>query len=136
MEVFWHVVIATILGIFFVLGGYGYGTGIIHLFFAKTENDKDVIAKSSGEFWVLKEIWLIAGICLLSVTFPLLFYSAFKGFYIYLVVIVGLIVLRTIGLRLRSKFTSQTWKNLWYKAFGLSSILLAFFFGVALGNII
>lgn len=136
MEVFWHVIIAVILGVFFILGGYGYGAGIIHLFFAKTEKDKDIIAKSSGEFWVLKEIWLIAGIGLLSITFPLLFDVAFKGFYIYLVIISVLIVLRIFGMRLRSKFKSQTWKDLWYKAFGLSSLLLAFFFGVALGNII
>ncbi len=136
MEVFWHVIIAIIFGVFFILSGYAYGTGIIHLFFAKTESDKNVIARSSGEFWVIKEVWLIAGVVLLSVAFPLLFDSAFKGFYIYLIIIVILIVLRAVGLRLRSKFTSSALKNIWYKAFGLSSLLLAFFFGVALGNII
>jgi cytochrome d ubiquinol oxidase subunit II len=35
MELFWFIIIAVVLAIFFVLDGYDFGTGIIHLFFAK-----------------------------------------------------------------------------------------------------
>ena len=48
MELFWYIIIALVLTVFFILDGYDFGTGIIHLFFAKTENDRKVIAKAAG----------------------------------------------------------------------------------------
>ena len=43
---------------------------------------------------------------------------------------------RAIGLEFRSQFDYQMWKDMWDKAFGISSLLLALFFGIALGNIV
>ncbi len=136
MEVFWHIIGGIIFGVFFVLAGYDYGTGIIHLLFAKTKKDKEVIANSAGSLWGFKAIWMLAGAGLIYLAFPLLFSSSFQGFYIPLLVIVILVMSRAIGLKLRTKFNSEKQKEIWYKAFGISSLLLAFFFGVSLGNII
>ena len=136
MEVYWHIIIAVIFGVFFILAGYDYGTGIIHLFFAKADKDKEVIANSSGSLWGFKAIWMLAGAGLMYLVFPLLVSSSFKGFYLFLIVVVVLVLFRALGLKLRNNFNSEKQKEVWYKAFGLSSLLLAFFFGVSLGNII
>ena len=40
MEFFWYVVLMGILAVYIVLDGYDFGAGILHLFFANTENDK------------------------------------------------------------------------------------------------
>ena len=37
MEIFWFIIIAIVLTVFFILDGYDFGVGIIHLFFAKNE---------------------------------------------------------------------------------------------------
>ena len=50
MEVFWYICIAIVLSVFFILDGYDFGTGIIHLFMAKKDKDKVVIAKAAGLF--------------------------------------------------------------------------------------
>ena len=56
MEIFWFILIAIVLTVFFILDGYDFGAGIIHLFFAKEEKDKVVIAKSAGLFCWLNRL--------------------------------------------------------------------------------
>lgn len=136
MEVFWYIIIAIVLVVFFILDGYDFGVGIIHLFFAKTGKDKEVIAKSAGLFWDSNEVWLVAGAGLLFMAFPTYYASVFSGFYLPLIIVLWLIILRAIGLELRSQFNFQMWKAIWDKSFGVSSLLLALFFGIALGNIV
>ncbi len=136
MELLWYIVIAFVLTVFFLLDGYDFGTGIIHLFFAKTEDDKKVIAKAAGLFWDSNEVWLVAAGGLLFMAFPTYYASIFSGFYLPLSIVLWLIIFRAIGLELRSQFDYQMWKDLWDKAFGISSLLLALFFGIALGNIV
>jgi cytochrome d ubiquinol oxidase subunit II len=136
MEVFWYIIIAIVLAVFFVLDGYDFGTGIIHLFFAKKDKDKEVIAKSAGLFWDSNEVWLVAAGGMLFMAFPTFYASVFSGFYLPLIIVLWLIIFRAIGLEFRSQFKYQMWKDIWDTSFGVSSLLLALFFGIALGNIV
>ncbi|MBI9040359.1 cytochrome d ubiquinol oxidase subunit II [Lutibacter sp.] len=136
MELFWFIIIALVLAIFFVLDGYDFGTGIIHLFFAKEEKDKKVIAKAAGLFWDSNEVWLVAGGGMLFMAFPTFYAAVFSGFYLPLIIVLWLIVFRAIGLEFRSQFNNTMWYTIWDTAFGVSSLLLALFFGIALGNIV
>ena len=136
MELFWYIIIAVVLAVFFILDGYDFGAGIIQLFFAKTEQDKEVIAKSAGLFWDSNEVWLVAGGGMLFMAFPTFYASVFSGFYLPLIIVLWLIVFRAIGLEFRSQFKYQMWKDVWDKAFGISSLLLALFFGIGLGNVV
>lgn len=136
MELFWYLLIAMVLIIFFILDGYDFGTGIIHLFLAKKEKDKEVIAKAAGLFWDSNEVWLVAAGGMLFMAFPTYYASVFSGFYLPLIIVLWLIIFRAIGLELRAQFSYEMWKNIWDKAFGVSSLLLALFFGIALGNVV
>ncbi|SHJ58471.1 cytochrome d ubiquinol oxidase subunit II [Reichenbachiella agariperforans] len=136
MEIFWYIIIAIVLSIFFILDGYDFGTGIIHLFFAKEEKDKVVIAKAAGLFWDSNEVWLVAGGGLLFMAFPTFYASVFSGFYLPLILVLWFIIFRAIGLELRGQFDYPIWKSIWDKSFGISSLLMALFFGVGLGNIV
>ncbi len=136
MEIFWYIIIAIVLAVFFVLDGYDFGVGIIHLFMAKEEKDKEVIAKSAGLFWDSNEVWLVAGGGMLFMAFPTFYASVFSGFYLPLIIVLWLVMFRAIGLEFRSQFNFTMWKAIWDKAFGVSSLLLALFFGIALGNVV
>ncbi|PIK16426.1 cytochrome d ubiquinol oxidase subunit II [Halobacteriovorax sp. JY17] len=136
MEVFWFIIIALVLVMFFILDGYDFGAGIIHLFFAKEEKDKLVIAKSAGLFWDSNEVWLVAAGGLLFMAFPTFYASVFSGFYLPLMIALWLIIFRATGLEFRNQFKLQVWKDFWDKAFGVSSLLLSLIFGVGLGNIV
>ncbi len=135
MELFWYILIALFMAIFFVLDGYDFGVGIIHLFFAKEERDKVVVAKAAGLFWDSNEVWLVAAGGMLFMAFPVLYASAFSGFYLPLIMVLWLIIFRAIGLEFRNLLPYKMWHSLWDVSFGVSSLLLALFFGIALGNI-
>ncbi|WBX73300.1 cytochrome d ubiquinol oxidase subunit II [Tenacibaculum pacificus] len=136
MEVFWFIIIAIVLTVFFILDGYDFGAGIIHLFMAKTEKDKEVITKSAGLFWDSNEVWLVAAGGMLFMAFPTFYASVFSGFYLPLIIVLWLIIFRAIGLEFRGQFKFQMWKDIWDTSFGFSSLLLALFFGIALGNVV
>lgn len=136
MELFWYSVLIGMLAVYVVFDGYDFGAGIIHLFFAKEEEDKKLIAKSIGPFWDANEVWLIAAGGLLFFAFPLLYASAFSGFYLPLMMILWLLIFRAIGLELREQINHPMWHVIWDKAFGIASLLLALFFGLALGNVV
>lgn len=136
MEIFWYIVLMFMFTVYVIFDGYDFGAGIIHLFFAKKEKDKQLITKSIGPFWDANEVWLIAGGGLLFFAFPLLYASAFSGFYLPLMMILWLLIFRAIGLELRGQLHNEMWHAIWDKAFGIASLLLALFFGLALGNIV
>ena len=136
MEMFWYIVLVLMLTLFMVLDGYDFGAGIIHLFFAKTEADKKAITRAIGPFWDANEVWLIAGGGVLFFAFPTLYASAFSGFYLPLMMILWLLIFRATGLELRAQLDHPMWHNVWDKAFGISSLLLSLFFGLALGNVV
>ncbi len=126
----------TMLTVYVILDGYDFGAGIIHLFFAKTEKDKKAITNAIGPFWDANEVWLIALGGVLFFAFPTLYASSFSGFYLPLMMILWLLIFRAIGLELRGQVHNPIWEAVWDKAFGIASLLLALFFGVALGNVV
>lgn len=136
MELFWYIVVMAMLAIYVVLDGYDFGAGIVHLFFAKTEQDKKAITNAIGPFWDANEVWLIAVGGVLFFAFPTLYAASFSGFYLPLMMILWLLIFRAIGLELRGQVHNPLWESIWDKAFGMASLLLALFFGVALGNVV
>ena len=111
MELFWYIIIAVVMAIFFILDGYDFGAGIIHLFVAKKEEDKVVIAKSAGLFWDANEVWFVVAGGLLFMVFPTYYASVFSGFYLPLMIILWLMIFRAIGLEFRGQFNIKCGKT-------------------------
>ena len=136
METFWFVILIGTLIVYIVLDGYDFGAGIIHLFMAKKEEDKTAIHKAIGPFWDANEVWLIAFGGMMFFAFPTLYASIFSGFYLPLIIILWLLMFRALGLEFRGVVNHHMWHSIWDKAFGVASLLLALFFGAALGNVV
>lgn len=119
-----------------VLDGFDLGAGIIHLFIGKTEDDRKRIIRSIGPVWDGNEVWLLAAGGTLYFAFPQLYASSFSGFYLPLMMVLWLLMLRAIGIEFRAHIGEPVWKSFFDGIFALSSILLAIFFGAALGNVI
>jgi cytochrome d ubiquinol oxidase subunit II len=68
--------------------------------------------------------------------FPVLYASGFSGFYLPLMIVLWLLVLRGIAIEFRNHVESPVWAPLWDTVFCLSSALLAIFYGAALGNVV
>ena len=124
------------LGMYVILDGYDFGAGIVHLLFAKTDEERAAIRNAIGPFWDANEVCLIASGGVLFFAFPTLYASAFSGFYLPLMLVLWFLIFRAIGLELRGQIHNRLWERFWEKAFGVASLCLALFFGAALGNVV
>ncbi len=136
MGAIWFWMVAAMLVAYVVLDGFDIGAGIIHLFVARSEEDRQLVLRSIGPVWDGNEVWLIAGGGTLYFAFPLLYASAFSGFYLPLMMVLWLLVLRGIGIELRMHIDARVWREFFDGCFAISSVLLAIVFGAALGNVI
>jgi cytochrome d ubiquinol oxidase subunit II len=136
MEAIWFCLVALMLTGYVVLDGYDIGAGIIHLLVARSDLERRQILQSIGPFWDGNEVWLIAGGGTLFFAFPALYASSFSGFYLPLMMVLWLLMLRGISIEVRNHIDSPVWKPLWDLIFASASALLAIFFGAALGNVV
>jgi len=136
LETIWFCLVALMVATYVVLDGYDLGAGIVHLFVARSDDERRLVLKSIGPFWDGNEVWLLAGGGTLYFAFPALYAASFSGFYLPLMMVLWLLMLRGIAIEFRSHLDSDVWRPLWDVTFGVASALLAIFFGVALGNVV
>ena len=132
----WFLLVAIMLAAYVVLDGFDLGVGILHLFLARTDEERTVLIRTIGPVWDGNEVWLLAGGGTLYFAFPLLYASGFSGFYLPLMIVLWLLILRGIGIELRMHLDTPVWRGLFNGCFGISSLLLTVFYGAALGNVI
>src|SRR5215469_6770481 len=136
MATIWFVIVAAMISAYVLLDGFDLGAGAVHLFIAKTDEERRMILHAIGPVWDGNEVWLIASAGTLFFAFPVLYASSFSGFYLPLIIVLWLFIGRGIAIELRSLISHAVWSSFWDGIFSFSSALLAFFFGVALGNVI
>src|SRR6266446_643434 len=62
--------------------------------------------------------------------------GAFSGFYLPLMIVLWLLILRGTSIEFRNHIVSRVWDPFWDLLFCVSSLLLAVFFGAALANVV
>jgi cytochrome bd ubiquinol oxidase subunit II len=132
----WFWLVAIMITGYVVLDGFDLGAGVLHLILGKTDQDRRTIIRTIGPVWDGNETWLLAAGGTLYFVFPLLYASGFSGFYLPLMIVLWLLILRGIGVELRMHLESPVWRGFFDGCFAISSILLTIFFGAALGNVI
>ena len=136
MPTVWYCIVAVMLAAYVVLDGFDIGAGIIHLLVARTDTERKQVIRAIGPVWDGNEVWLLAAGGALYCAFPQLYASSFSGFYLPLMMVLWLLMLRAIGIEFRAHISDPVWKSFFDGIFGLASILLAIFYGAALGNVI
>jgi cytochrome d ubiquinol oxidase subunit II len=136
VETLWFVLVAFMLTMYVLLDGFDLGAGAIHPFVAKNDRERRLVLRSIGPVWDGNEVWIIAAAGTLFFSFPLLYASSFSGFYLPLIIVLWLLMIRGLSIELRSHIESPVWASFWDGMFFLGSSLLAVFYGVALGNVV
>lgn len=135
MQTLWFILVAFMLIMYVLLDGFDLGAGAIHLFVARTDEERRIVLRAIGPVWDGNEVWIIAAGGTLFFTFPLLYSSSFSGFYLPLMIVLWLLMLRGVAVELRSRVPHPLWHSFWDFLFFLGSALLAIFYGAALGNV-
>jgi cytochrome d ubiquinol oxidase subunit II len=136
MGIVWFCLVAVMITVYVLLDGFDLGAGAIHLIVAKTDEERRQVLASIGPVWDGNEVWLIAAGGTLYFAFPALYASGFSGFYLPLMMVLWLLILRGTSIEFRNHIKSKVWDPLWDFVFSASSLLLAVFFGAALANVV
>jgi len=136
METLWFYLVAGMVAVYVVLDGFDLGAGTLHLFVARNDSERRTVLQSIGPVWDGNEVWLLAAGGALVLAFPRLYASAFSGFYLPLMMVLWLLILRAISIEFRSHLQNPVWRPIWDVVFSLSSLLLAVVLGAALGNVV
>ena len=102
MATLWFMIVAVMVAAYVLLDGFDLGAGAIHLFIAKTDDERRTILRAIGPVWDGNEVWLLAAGGTLYFAFPLLYASSFSGFYLPLMMVLWLLMLRAIGIEFRA----------------------------------
>src|SRR5580698_1812417 len=112
LETLWFCFVALMIATYVVLDGYDLGAGIIHLFVARSDDERRQVLQSIGPFWDGNEVWLLAGGGTLYFAFPALYAASFSGFYLPLMMVLWLLILRGISIEFRNHIKSLAWHPL------------------------
>ncbi|MDQ2687051.1 MAG: cytochrome d ubiquinol oxidase subunit II [Armatimonadota bacterium] len=132
----WFVILALMLTAYAVLDGFDLGVGALLPWLCRTEEERQQARDSIGPVWNGNEVWLIAAGGAMFMAFPRLYAASFSGFYLALMLVLWLLILRGVGFEFRHANHSPLWTGLWDTVFSGASVLLAVLLGVAVGNVL
>jgi cytochrome bd ubiquinol oxidase subunit II len=132
----WFVVLVVMFVGYAILDGFDLGVGALHLVLSRDEEEREIAINAIGPVWNGNEVWLLAAGGSMVVAFPILYAASFSGFYLALMVVLWLLVLRGLGIEFRHQLDDPMWRQAWDVAFSIASLLLAVLFGVAFGNVL
>jgi cytochrome bd ubiquinol oxidase subunit II len=136
MASLWYWIVGLMITAYAVLDGFDLGAGAIYLIAAHTDEERRRVLRAIGPVWDGNEVWLLAAGGTLYLAFPAVYASSFSGFYLPLMILLWLLILRAVGIEFRSHIENHMWQQFFDVVFSVSSILLAVFFGAAFGNVI
>lgn len=128
------VIFAGLMGLsillYVILDGYDLGVGILTRW-EKDEN-RDLMVASIGPFWDANETWLVLGIGLLLVAFPVAHGIILTQLYLPVALMLVALILRGVSFEFRAK-APPAHKQRWDTAFFAGSLLTALCQGYMLG---
>src|SRR5712692_5510053 len=128
MGTVWYCLVAWMLTVYVVLDGFDFGAGIVHLWVARSDAERRLVLRSIGPVWDGNEVWLVAGGGTLFFAFPRLYASSFSGFYLPLMIVLWLLMLRGISMEFRHHLKGPVWRPFWGVVLSGSSVLLTVFY--------
>lgn len=119
--------------IYVVLDGYDLGVGV--LLNGGNDNEKDMMIASIGPFWDANETWLVLGVGILLIAFPMAHGVILSSLYLPVAAMLIGLTLRGVAFDFRVK-AREPHKPLWNGAFFGGSLLASLAQGFMLGHYI
>ena len=129
----WFGLLGVLLAGYAVLDGFDLGVGVLHLF-ARGDHEREQLVESIAPFWSGNEVWLVVFGGALFAAFPAAYAGAFTAMYLPFMVLLVALIFRAVAVEFRHHAESPRGRFTWDVSFGLASVLVAFLFGVAVGN--
>ncbi|MGW2298509.1 cytochrome d ubiquinol oxidase subunit II [Streptomyces violaceorubidus] len=132
----WFVLIAVLWTGYFFLEGFDFGVGVLTKLLARNRAEKRVLINTIGPVWDGNEVWLLTAGGATFAAFPEWYATLFSGFYLPLLAILVCLIIRGVAFEYRVKRPEENWQRNWETAIFWTSLIPAFLWGVAFGNIV
>ncbi|MGA5068879.1 cytochrome d ubiquinol oxidase subunit II [Streptomyces exfoliatus] len=132
----WFVLIAVLWIGYFFLEGFDFGVGVLTKLLARDRAEKRVLINTIGPVWDGNEVWLLTAGGATFAAFPEWYATLFSGFYLPLLIILVCLIIRGVAFEYRAKRPEENWQRNWEQAIFWTSLIPAFLWGVAFGNIV
>ncbi|MEE1818739.1 cytochrome d ubiquinol oxidase subunit II [Streptomyces sp. SP18ES09] len=132
----WFVLIAVLWIGYFFLEGFDFGVGVLTKLLARDRVEKRVLINTIGPVWDGNEVWLLTAGGATFAAFPEWYATLFSGFYLPLLIILVCLIIRGVAFEYRVKRPEENWQRNWEQAIFWTSLIPAFLWGVAFGNIV
>ena len=136
LKFIWWVLVGVLLIGFAVTDGMDMGVGALLPFLGKTDEERRVIINTIGPHWDGNQVWLITAGGAIFAAWPIVYATAFSGFYFAMLLALFGLFFRPVGFDYRSKIADPRWRNAWDWGLFIGGVIPALVFGVAFGNLL
>ncbi|GLR94218.1 MULTISPECIES: cytochrome d ubiquinol oxidase subunit II [Bradyrhizobium] len=136
MRLIWWALLGILLIGIAVMDGFDFGVAILLPFVARSDVERRIVINTVGPVWEGNQVWLILDGGAIFAAWPLLYATAFSGFYLAMFLVLAALILRPVAFKFRSKLDDVRWRATWDVAFFVAGLVPALIFGVAFGNVI
>jgi cytochrome d ubiquinol oxidase subunit II len=136
LSTLWFIIIAFFWTGFFILEGFDFGVGVLHVIVGRTEAEQEEALESIGPFWDGNEVWLVVAGAATFAAFPNWYATMFSALYLALLLILAALMARGVSFEFRSKLSAPRWRRGWRWATVIGSALVPLLIGVGLGDLL
>jgi len=136
LKLIWWLFVGVLLVGFAVTDGFDLGIGALLPFLGRNDEERRVIINSVGATWDGNQVWFITAGGALFAAWPIVYATAFSGFYFALILTLFAMFFRPVGFDYRSKLADPRWRSLWDWGLFAGGFVPALIFGVAFGNLL
>ncbi len=136
LRLIWWALLGVLLIGFALTDGFDLGVAALLPFVGRSDAERRLTINTVGATWEGNQVWFILGGGAIFAAWPLVYAVSFSGFYPAMLLVLGLLILRPVSFKYRSKRPSKAWRSAWDWALFASGIGPAVIFGVAVGNVL
>jgi cytochrome d ubiquinol oxidase subunit II len=136
MQTFWFVLIAVLWAGYFLLEGFDFGVGMLLPFLGKNDEERRTMLETIGPVWDGNEVWLVVAAGATFAAFPEWYGTMFSGFYLALLLVLVLLILRAVSFEWSGRREGARWRGVWLWANTIASFGAPFIWGLALANLL
>lgn len=135
LKLIWWVLVGALLLGFAIMDGHDMGVGTLLPFVAKNDVERRILINTVGPHWDGNQVWFITAGGAIFAAWPLVYATAFSGFYWAMLAVLWALFFRPVGFDYRSKIANPTWRNTWDWGLFVGGAVPPLIFGVAFGNL-
>ena len=136
LETLWFVLIAFFWAGYLALEGFDFGVGMLLPWVGRDDADRTTMLQTIGPVWDGNEVWLVVAGAATFAAFPAWYATMFSGFYVALLLVLVLLIIRVVSFEWRSKSEESRWRTFWTWCNTVGSVGIALIWGVGLSNLV